>query len=83
MQHPTDEEIASVLVAFMSDAFNRSIRALENAGAIDARRMRTAYAGVGSNYYDVVSEQIEITAKSAVPGIRQIFSAPNRDGGEQ
>jgi hypothetical protein len=46
MNHPTDEEWLSVLGAAMRDAFNRSLNALEDAGAIDTRRLRSAYTGV-------------------------------------
>ena len=80
MRPPTDEELASALATAMSDAFNRSISALEAAGAIDVRQMRAAYAGMGSKYYDLVTEQIEHTARNAVSGIRQLFPKPESDG---
>ncbi|MES2569327.1 MAG: hypothetical protein V4710_04650 [Verrucomicrobiota bacterium] len=77
MKNPTDQEIAGRLVAIISDGFNRSLNALEKAGAIDTRKMRGHYDGIGSKFYDVVTEQIEYTARYAAPAMRQLFSDDN------
>lgn len=74
MEQPTKEQIESVLMGIISDGFNRSIRALEDAGAISTTKLREHFSGVGSKYYEVVTEQIEITAKYGVKGIRTLYS---------
>ncbi|ATC63005.1 hypothetical protein CMV30_02955 [Nibricoccus aquaticus] len=73
MKQLSDEEIAGRLVSIISDGFNRSMSALEKAGAIDTKKMRAQYRGVGSKYYDIVTEQIELSAKYAAPGLKQLF----------
>lgn len=35
--------------------------------------MRGHYKGIGSKYYDLVTEQIVLMAKYGVPGVRQLF----------
>jgi hypothetical protein len=77
MKNPTDHEIAALLVAIISDGFNRSLGALEEAGAIDTKKLQEHYKGVGSKFYDVVTGQIEHTAQFAAPAIRQLFSDDN------
>lgn len=73
MPVPTEEEIAGLLIAIVSDGFNRSLGALERAGALDTRKMREEYKGIGSKYYDIVTEQIELTAKYGASGLRKRF----------
>jgi hypothetical protein len=77
MKNPTDKEITGQLVNIISDGFNRSLGALEQAGAIDTKKLREHYKGIGSKFYDVVTEQIEITARYATPSLRQLFSDDN------
>ena len=79
MRNPTDEEIAGRLVAIISDGFNRSLGALASAGAIDTKHMRPHYTGIGSKYYDLVTEQIELTARYGVPAVRQLFLQDDRE----
>ena len=74
MKNPTDQEIAERLVNIISDGFNRSLGALEQAGAIDTKKLRQHYKGIGSKFYDVVTEQIDYTARNAAPVMRQLFS---------
>jgi hypothetical protein len=74
MKNPTDEEINARLVAIISDGFNRSIGALVQAGALDTTKMQKHYTGVGSKFYDLVTEQITLTARYGTPGLRQLFS---------
>ena len=74
MNNPTDEEIAGRLVAIISDGFNRSIGALVQAGALDTTKMQKYYTGVGSKFYDLVTEQITLTARYGAPSLRQLFS---------
>ena len=74
MNNPTDEEIAGRLVAIISDGFNRSIGALVQAGALDTTKMQKHYTGVGSKFYDLVTEQITLTARYGAPSVRQLFS---------
>jgi len=48
-------------------SLNRSLGGLEEVGAVDATEMRTDYKGIGSKYYDVVTKELEYTAKYAAP----------------
>jgi hypothetical protein len=73
MRNPTDDEIVGPLIGIISDGFNRSLRSLEAAGAVEFKKMRRNYNGIGSKYYDLVTEQIVLTAKYAAPGVRQLF----------
>ena len=73
MRNPTDEEIAGRLVAIISDGFNRSLGALDRAGAVNAKHMWKYYKGIGSKYYDLVTEQISLTAQYGVPAVRELF----------
>lgn len=73
MKYPTDEEIAGRLIGIISDGFNRSLGALEAAGAVDTKRLRANYKGAGSKFYDLVTEQITLTAKHGAPHVRQLF----------
>jgi hypothetical protein len=83
MRNPTDDEIAGRLIGIISDGFNRSLGALVDAGAVDTRRMRSAYRGIGDRYYDLVTEQIVLTARFGAASIRQLFqeSEPAQEGG--
>ena len=63
----------------ITDAFNRSIGALEDAGAIDAKKMRQHYKGIGSKYYDMVTEQIDVTVKTGAPWICELFTHDESD----
>jgi hypothetical protein len=73
MRNPTDDEISGRLIGIISDGFNRSLGALEAAGAVDTKKMRRHYTGIGSKFYDMVTEQIVLTAKYAAPSVRQLF----------
>jgi hypothetical protein len=79
MRTPTDDEIVRRLVAIVGDAFNRSLGALERAGAVDTRGMRSEYKGIGSRYYDMVTQQMALTARYAVGAVRQLFEGPAED----
>lgn len=81
LRNPTDGEIEGRLIEIISDGFNRSLGALEAAGAIDTKKMRSHYKGIGSQYYDVVTEQIGKTAKYGVPTVRDLYlenGGPNK-----
>ena len=73
MAHSKEQQVAWLLVPIITDAFNRSMNALEEAGAIDRKKMLKHYHGIGSKYYDIVTEQIEITIKSGAPSICELF----------
>jgi hypothetical protein len=73
MRNATDDEITWLLVPIISDGFNRSLGALEKAGAVDTKRMRVHYRGIGSEYYDLVTDQIVLTARYGVSGVRKLF----------
>jgi len=73
MSHVSDEKIAGLLAGIISDGLNRSLGALEKAGAIDTKKFRTKYTGSGSEYYDLVTEQIEITAKYSASAINRLI----------
>ena len=72
METPTNEEIAKVLVAILTDGFNRSIRALEQAGAVDTTKMRRDYHP-NTRYYDLVTMEMEHTAKFGAMRIRSLL----------
>jgi hypothetical protein len=73
MRNPTDDQIAGLLIGIISDGFNRSLGALEAAGAVDTKKLRGHYKGIGSKYYDIVTEQIVLTAKHAAPRLRHLI----------
>ncbi len=58
-----EKQVQSFLIGIMSDGFNRSVNALEEAGAINTKKMRKEYTGIGSKYYDIVTRELEYTAK--------------------
>ena len=70
-QSSTDP-IAFCLLGILTDGFNRSLRALVEAGALDDTILRKHYQGAGSRYYDLVTEQMEITAKHGAEAIRNL-----------
>ena len=72
---PTDAEIQGALVMILSDGFNRSTGVLRDIGAIDWRKVAPHYKGAGSVYYDLVTDQILLTAMSCTPMIRSLFEA--------
>jgi hypothetical protein len=72
MLNPEDDAVAGWLVAIIADGFNRSLGALEAAGAVNTKQLRAQYTGVGSKYYDVVTEQIVLTARYAAPHLRRL-----------
>jgi len=74
MKHPKEQLVAGRLVNIITDAFNRSISALADAGAIDTKKMQRHYTGIGSKYYDVVTEQIEVTVRTGAPWICELFT---------
>ena len=73
MRKPTDDQIAGLLIGIISDGFNRWLGAFEAAGAVDTKKLRGHYKGIGSKYYDIVTEQIFLTAKYAAPSLRCLF----------
>jgi hypothetical protein len=81
--------LESCLGAFIGDGFNRSMHALESAGALDRRRMDEHYKGVGTRYYDLVSGQLEIASVEGARNLRSLPGAPAEwgskkwDGGNQ
>ena len=74
MKNPTDKQIEAVLGGIIGDGFNRSLGVLVEAGVVDMKRLSNHYKGMGSKYYDLVTEQIALTAKYSTRGIRQLFS---------
>lgn len=80
MSERLDKELQWRLTNVITDAFNRTINALEDAGAIDTDKLRQQYTGVGSKYYDIVTEQIERTVASGAPWIAELFASAKRSG---
>jgi hypothetical protein len=74
MKTPTTEEIEGLLINIISDGFNRSLGALREVGVIDEKKLRSKYTGVGSEYYDRVTVQIELTAQYAAPAVLELFA---------
>lgn len=73
MKNPTNEEIEGLLINILSDGFNRSLSELRSVGVVDQKKLSERYKGVGSEYYDRVTEQIELTARWAAPAVRRLF----------
>ncbi|MCE2028699.1 hypothetical protein [Sessilibacter corallicola] len=73
MSDELDRKIENILISAISDGFNRALNTLEDAGAINREEMRKEYKGVGSKYYDMVSEQFEYTAQYAKETIRELI----------
>jgi len=73
MKNPTNAEIEALLINILSDGFNRSLSELRSVGVIDQKKLNEKYKGVGSEYYDRVTSQIELTARWAAPAIRGLF----------
>lgn len=69
-----DKQIEDLLIRTLSDGFNRSLAALEDAGALDTRKFRAEYCGAGSRYYDIVTQQIGRTVRDALPGVRALLA---------
>jgi hypothetical protein len=74
---PSEKEIAGLLVNIINDGFNRSLNALEQARAIDTKELQSHYKGTGSKYYDLVTEQIQLTAKYGAVAIHQHLANNN------
>jgi hypothetical protein len=74
MSHPNEKAVADRLTSIIGDAFNRSLGALERAGAIDTKKLAKQYKGIGSKYYDIVTEQINLTVKTGAPWICELFT---------
>jgi len=68
-----NEKIEAVLGGFIADGFNRSLGALVKAGALDTKKMMKAYKP-GSDYYNLVTEQIEYTAKYGAQAVQRLLS---------
>ena len=73
MKNPSNAEIEGLLINILSDGFNRSLSELRSAGVIDQKKLNAKYQGVGTEYYDRVTAQIELTARYAAPAIRTLF----------
>ncbi len=72
MNQPIEDRLTASLINIMTDGFNRSLTALEDAGAIDATQLRSDYEP-GSEYYALATAALEATAKSARSTIRKIL----------
>lgn len=66
------------LVDLMSAACNHSIGELEDRRIVDTRKLRAGYRGVGSHYYDRVTEQIWAAEGR---GLRRIVAFSGAPGG--
>ncbi len=74
MSKELEEKIASLVSGLMTDGFNRSLGALEKAGAINFKKMNKEYCGMGSKYYDMVTEQMDLTVENAKPVIKKMVA---------
>lgn len=73
MKNPTTQEIEALLINILSDGFNRSFGALRTTDVVDEKSLAEKYQGVGSEYYDLVTAQLELTARYAAPSVRALF----------
>ena len=67
-----EDEISDLLWNLMTDGFNRSLNALRDAKAVNTKKMDGHYCGVGSKYYDMVTEQMKLTVSYAKPTIKKM-----------
>lgn len=74
MSKELEEKIASLVSGLMTDGFNRSLGALEKAGAINLKKMNKEYCGMGSKYYDMVTEQMDLTVEHAKAVIKKMVA---------
>ncbi len=72
MHQIIEDRLVASLLNSLSDGFNRSLNALEDAGAIDTSQLRSDYRP-GSKYYELVTSALESTAEHARPGIRKLL----------
>ena len=69
-----EQHLKGLLVNIMSDGLNRSMGALDDAGAIDRTKLMTEYRGIGSKYYDIVTEQLELTAEYCAQSVLDLMN---------
>ena len=79
MKKPTDAQIQKALGGIIADGFNRSLGVLDRIGVVDMNKLQKKYTGMGSEYYDLVTEQIEYTARYGAMAIRKLFDANETD----
>ena len=74
MPNSESKSVEDVLLATLTDSLNRTLRALEDAGAIDTREFRHHYRGDGSKYYDLVTELLQQHVRSGAVAVRDALS---------
>ena len=72
MNQSIEEKLFASLLNIMADGFNRSLKALEDAGAIDTTQLRSDYKP-GSEYYALVTTALESTANAARPSMTKML----------
>ena len=72
MNKELEEDITRLLMDFLVPSFNRSLGALADAGALNLEKLNKGYSGVGGKYYDIVTEQMEMTVEYAKPAIQEV-----------
>jgi len=75
MNRSLEDKLISLLTGIMSDGLNRSLGALEDAGAVDLTEFRSKYTGIGSEYYDVVTSALEMSAEYSRGAIREVIES--------
>ena len=73
MEEKSPKELRNLLIQLTSDGFNRSLGALDEAGAIDLTELGQHYREIGSRSYDIVTEQMELTADHGIESIQAVF----------
>ena len=74
MNESKNRKLRQILLTTAHHSFNRSISALEKAGAIETSELHKHYSGVGSIYYDIVTEQMELTVDQLLPSLIDIHT---------
>lgn len=69
MSTEIEKKIEALLIGALSGNFNRTLSALEECGAIETKKLRSKYTGIGSEYYDLVSKIIENCATNSATEI--------------
>jgi hypothetical protein len=74
-----EKQIAQLITNVMTDGFNRSLNVLLDEGAIRKTKKMNQYSGVGSELYDKVTEQMEMTVEYSKPEIRKLIEQIKAD----
>ena len=68
-----EDALVGEFIKFQTDSFNRAMKVLRDAGAVDTSAMSQGYKGICSEYYDLVTDSFERTSVHARASIRKVL----------